>query len=356
MWSSYGIYCGNLATPSFSCPHPIIADKSLYFMADVPHLIKNLKGALVNHSTISYGDKTISIRPIKHLAKYQDSRELKLAPKLTLASVTASQFEKMKVSNATRVLSNSVSSALVWMVENNVMETSLVKEALDTAWFIKKVNHWFDRMFSRHAGLALSYTNIQKYDLAIQDLTEFVSIAREMKIGVQNRWKPVQTGIILSTSTVISLADTLLTSRNGFQFLLTSRLTQDCLENLFSSIRLRNPTPTPVELKNALKIITVAQFLKKARFSSYDDDDASYLINYLEPLQYDADDEVPYPTEVVVVDNMCSVSLDPSDVAALYYLTGTLYMYDNTSIIQYSTLIFERILSLSYSCTVPVFA
>lgn len=319
MWGCYGIYCGPIGDPTFSCPHPADPDMTLHFMADIPHLIKNLKAALVNNNSILYKDRIISIAPVRFLANYQSSRELKIAPKLTVAAVTASHFDKMKVSNATKVLSNSVSSGLIWMVNNGLMDTNLVKMALDTAWFIGKVNHWFDLMSSRHAGLALSYAQIDKYDSAIADLTEFRSIARDMKIGSQHRWKPVQTGIVLSTSTVLSLTDTLL-SHSEIKFIMTSRFTQDCLENLFSSVRLRNPTPTPIEFRNALKIITVAQFLKRSRHSSYDDDESSYLINYLEPVEHTVEESIP--TEVVVIDCRVSVSLDASDLASLYYIAG----------------------------------
>jgi hypothetical protein len=36
---------------------------------------------------------------------------------------------------------------------------------------------------------------------------------------------------------------------HGFKFLLTSRLTQDYVENLFSMVRLKNPVPTPLPSK-----------------------------------------------------------------------------------------------------------
>lgn len=57
-----------------------------------------------------------------------------------------------------------------------------------------------------------------------------------MKIG-KGDWKPCQTGVILTTTSVLSLAEELLDA--GHTYLLTGRLTQDCLENLFSVVRLR---------------------------------------------------------------------------------------------------------------------
>lgn len=74
----------------------------------------------------------------------------------------------------------------------------------------------------------------------------------------------------------------------GYHFLLTSRLTQDCLENLFSVVRLKNPIPSPLELKFALKIISISQFLKPlgATHGSYQDDDRDFADDFLsQPLK-----------------------------------------------------------------------
>ena len=62
----------------------------------------------------------------------------------------------------------------------------------------------------------------------------------------------------MTTTSVLHLQKEVLDS--GFEFLMTARLTRDCLENLFSVVRTRNPVPTPVAFKNALKIIAVSQF------------------------------------------------------------------------------------------------
>ena len=80
-------------------------------MADVPHLVKNLKAALCK-GDFCVGDRTISIKPVEHLAKHDAVRDLKLAPKLKLSDLKSGHFDKMKVSGALHVFSNSVSSGL----------------------------------------------------------------------------------------------------------------------------------------------------------------------------------------------------------------------------------------------------
>ena len=87
---------------------------------------------------------------------------------------------------------------------------------------------------------------------ALAFLESFIKILTSVQIGKKAEWKPIQTGVIVSTTSVLEIQEDLLD--NGHKFLLTSRLTQDCLENLFSSVCLKNPVPSPLEFKYALKM------------------------------------------------------------------------------------------------------
>jgi hypothetical protein len=67
-----------------------------------------------------------------------------------------------------------------------------------------------------------------------------------------------------------------------YDFVLTSRFSQDCLENLFSVLRSKQIVPNALQVKNNLKLICVAQYLKEARTSSYSEDDRTFLSGFLE--------------------------------------------------------------------------
>lgn len=67
-------------------------------------------------------------------------------------------------------------------------------------------------------------------------------------------WKPVQTGAVLSSVAALSLRECYIT-KQGFKFLKLSRLSQDALENLFSSIRFK--TPSARELKSTFAHIAL---------------------------------------------------------------------------------------------------
>lgn len=308
-------------------PHPSELGKHLYFLADPPHLIKNVKSSLVGGNVINYKTKKVSVKPIITLAEHEDGKKLKIAPKLTVDMVTQTRhFDKMKVSNSTRVISNSVAAGLQWMVDKNQIVTDQErKEALDTRWFISMMNQWFDLMSSRGSSLALSKFKEEKYEEARKFLENVIGTVRDMEISTTTTvsWKPIQTGIILSTQSVLDIAKELVEG-DVIRFLLTSRLTQDSLENLFSTVRMNNAVPTALEFRNALKIITVAQFIKTPRHSSYDISDSEYLANYLSNVPSDAGMNVDeqLDTEVVVVSEGDVENFDLSEKSSLYYLCG----------------------------------
>lgn len=82
--------------------------------------------------------------------------------------------------------------------------------------------------------------------------------------------------MLLSTSSILALQSTLL-HEDKYAFVLSSRFTQDSLENLFSVLRGKKPIPTPYQCKAALWIIGVSQYLKAPAHSSYSIDDGAFL-------------------------------------------------------------------------------
>lgn len=201
-----------------------------------------------------------------------------------------------------------------------IKKLSLSDSILTTAWFLACCNHWFDLISSRHPVLALSYLNRAKHDEAVKFLESFIDLAKSMEIGSKKIWKPVQTGIILSTMSVLELQKELLD--DGHAFLLTSRFTQDCLENLFSSVWLRNPVQTPLEFKFALKIISISQFLKVSSVGSYQEDDSEYLAEFLSVFAIPTVDCDIDSTDITLQDPGVPGELQPDELNSLHYLAG----------------------------------
>lgn len=75
----------------------------------------------------------------------------------------------------------------------------------------------------------------------------------------------------MATESIIELQQYFLNEK-GYKFLLTGRFTQDCLENLFSLIRFKQPTPNPLLVKHNLKVISITQICSYSKITSYNND------------------------------------------------------------------------------------
>ncbi len=319
MWKSFGV-----DHTKTSVPHPTTPDRRLYFMPDVPHLVKNLKSALVHGQVLTIPrnvvnkenlpSNEVSVVPIKDLLSFQEGMALKVAPHLSAAAIEPSHFEKMKVGPALNVFSKATSAGLKYMVQQENRPLSY----LTTAWFLEQVDHWFDLMSSHHPITALSRVKMEEYEKAIIFLQDIIHLFHGMKIGHKGVWKPVQKGVIMATKSVLGIQEEMLT--RGHRFVLTSRFTQDCLENTFSCVRSKNPIPTPVEFHHALRIISVGQFLTTIRSGNYQEDDSSFLADFLDTVEKNVTPSVR--VEQLMVENRTAPDLTKTEKCILLHLAG----------------------------------
>lgn len=110
----------------------------------------------------------------------------------------------------------------------------------------------------------------------------------------------------------------------NYEFVLTSRLSQDCLENLFYVLRSKQIVPNALQVKNNLKLICVSQYLHYSASSSYEEDDRELLSGFLETVS-DANakhkyDEVKLPTTIAEP----RLNLSHSELNSLYNISGYL--------------------------------
>lgn len=94
----------------------------------------------------------------------------------------------------------------------------------------------------------------------------------------------ISRGMIISTMSIIELSTFLIKERN-YSFVLTSRFTQDCIENLFSVLRLKNSTLNALQFKTNLRLTAISHYMKKIPTSNYSYDDREFLPEFLNTIQ-----------------------------------------------------------------------
>lgn len=85
---------------------------------------------------------------------------------------------------------------------------------------------------------------------------------------------------MITTKSVIELTKYLINER-GYFYVLAGRLSQDCVENVFSNIRKKFPVPNALQFKQSLKILMVSQYLQTLQNTSYEQDEGSFIADFL---------------------------------------------------------------------------
>ncbi|KAJ4426849.1 hypothetical protein ANN_26648 [Periplaneta americana] len=324
LWRAWGVTAGRYSEIKCTVAHPLHSDKVVFVFADVPHLFKNIKSMFISNKVIRIPNdikekqklptNEVLASHIYEIIAHEKEHSFKLAPKLSERDLFPSHFGKMEVCTSTNVVNHTVSSPLKFLAEE------LDKPAyLTTAWFLDQVERWFHLMTSRHPMCALSKFNLNVYRDSIAFLKDFMDLFCNMEVGQKKIWKPSQTGVLISTQAMLELQANLLEDRQ-YKFLLTSRFSQDCLENLFSVLRSKQCVPNAVQVKNNLKLICVSQYLRNASRSSYEEDDREFLSGFLDTLH-----EVKPKSEEVEISAEVShpmASLNSSELNSLYNVSG----------------------------------
>ncbi len=313
-------------------PHPFLQNRHFYFIPDPVHVFKNVRTALCSGRKFKLAEEfvtawkldsaEVNFDHLDSLCMYQNKMGLKLAPKLHQDILHPKHFDKMNVRSAMAIFSKTTSSALEYAVEN----CGFPRDVLTTAKFVNVMQHWFSLVNSRCPTMALSLSNSDKFRESESFLRSVIGLFQSLRVD-DGRWKPYQTAVIASTTSILSLAKDLLEKEN-FGFFLTSRLSQDSLENTFSMIRNKNPVPTAREFKYNLRAICAAQYLKEKKSSSYEFDDSTYLVNCLGNIEKDksrngVDDEVEEFAQTFALNHeTTSLEMEMSEKSSLYYFSG----------------------------------
>ncbi|KAH9378509.1 hypothetical protein HPB48_016224 [Haemaphysalis longicornis] len=136
-------------------------------------------------------------------------------------------------------------------------------------------------------------------------------------------FKPVQTGVLISTTSALLLQHELLTVYN-FKFVLLCRLTHDALEKLFSCVRARSPVPRALQFKLTLRLIMLSQFFRPSRKGSYQIDDSYDLLEFLEVKKAASEKSLEAGEKVLFEDSFLDDETTPLDDVEMesMYLSG----------------------------------
>lgn len=249
LWKALNI---NYEDPVFSIPN----GREIVYVPDVPHILKLLRNWLLDTGFL-IGDQIINKKPLESLIS-KTSTELSVCHKLNSEHLTCAGPQRQKVRLASQLLSHTTAIALLHyrpIEDNKLFE--------DTANFIELINNWFDLMNVRHPndkrtpfttpyGLAL-----EEQDLLLNKMYDTIlSMRCTGKFGLQIFQKAI---LMQINGTKVLLK---ILQQNGLKYMLTCKINQDALENLFSQLRGRgglDDHPTPLNALYRLRMLILGK-------------------------------------------------------------------------------------------------
>ena len=215
---------------------------------------------------------------VQKLIDHDAKNELKLVPHLPKDTLQLGNFAKMRTETAEALLSHQTAAGLRFAMENNPEE--FPKEYETTAYFLEKVGKWYSLMYNRRAKMALSKLDPEKYDEMVNFLEWFMGFYSSMKLHENQVYglKPSQEGVILSTSSFQWIAENLI--QEGYDYVLSGKMSQNTLENLWSQYRHKIVTPTALNFIRLTKPICLGQFFTRPKGASYEADQCDYLTSF----------------------------------------------------------------------------
>ncbi|KAL1445402.1 hypothetical protein MTO96_045036, partial [Rhipicephalus appendiculatus] len=225
MWSSFGIK-GKLHAPKHKVDHPCVPYQQLYFMCDVPHIIKCIRNHLMRQKYGMIGEHKINFDPYRRLQEVDGKQQLRVVPKLTKEHVSPDNLRKMNVSLAVQLFSRSTAIGL--KVYQRLEEPDL-KDCHGTAQFTLMVNNLFDALNVKLPQFGI--TSSSKEVEVIQEFLDAVNTTEQSHIAngtVMFASQVTMESLRVTISSVRDLVIDLLSK--GARYVLTGKLNQDPLE------------------------------------------------------------------------------------------------------------------------------
>lgn len=244
-----------------SNPYFDFEGQRIYFFYDAPHLMKSLRNNFLKYN-FNVGRELVKFQYVKEFYEKESQLPIKQCPKLTPKHIELTNFSKMKVSLATQLLSHSVAAGM----STYVALGALHKDAMATANFIQKADQMFDAFNS-----GIKFCTLKPHRGAITPESLHIPFLMECLQWV-NSWQPIGVRSALpfiggwrqSIQSLLMLWEDLYRNHE-VQYLLTNRLNQDCLENLFGVIRQSGAcrdNPTPEQFGSAIRHSVINMLLK----------------------------------------------------------------------------------------------
>jgi len=210
------------------------------------------------------------------------NKTLRLAPKLKNIHMELPPFSPIRVCLATQTLSHTVSSGILTLVALNKMRSK--------ATYTAKCIAFFDSLFDIFNSITYNEPKLLRRPLSKDSCHwEFLKNAdhflNNLKIHNKSGNQPPCFKGWRENINALRLLYEELNTEYFIEFLLTRRLTQDCIENVFSIIRAKcgnNTTPDAAKFQSAIRMLMCNNLLTPSKEGNCEMDACQFLTKFNE--------------------------------------------------------------------------
>ena len=231
--------CYRLLGVTTSEPYFSYENKRIYALFDVPHLIKSIRNTLLKYDLLT-PDGRVSWDILTQLYQWDSSQSVRICPKLTKSHLQPGTFDKMRVKFATQIFSKTVCAGIKTCISLNIFQNESLSIAKSTEKFISKINNTFDCLNSNnYFDKNIFKCALTENNSVLHWLEEIQPYVIKIKLLKDTNKNYCISGLQQSINAILQLQKDMF-QYPDIKFLLTSRLNQDPIENLFAQIRAKN--------------------------------------------------------------------------------------------------------------------
>lgn len=235
-------------------PFFFVNNNKIFSIFDIPHLLKCLRNNFIGACYIK-GDIIMSFDDIKKTYEIDKANnKSRSLTKITDAHINPNSFQKMRVKLAAQLLSNSMSATIRTCIQTGQLQSNT---SSNTADFIEFINNLFDCLNSRSLYSNNPYrcalTNSGTVMNFLKEASPYFLNLKKLKNGKLTQ-PPCFKGFTQTINGVLQFFEE--EKANDIVFLMTYRLNQDVLENLFIIFRQNggyNKNPTARTIRTSIR-------------------------------------------------------------------------------------------------------
>lgn len=275
--------------------HPSDITLKIFIFADVPHLLKLARNNLFDSGFII--DNKTATKDILDELVALNSGDMKIAFNLTRRHLDVKGSQRQSVKLAAQMFSNRNAKAIEYCGKKGFFKKDNWQIM---ARVLQLFNDWFDILnckskFGKHSDSKAYGMELKKQDAVIDEMNELLS---KMYIPIKknesktpclrNALLPFQKGILLTNKSLKELfqyvKEKYSTDSFKIEYLITRRLNQDVIENLFSYIRHMGGTndhPSPVEWQYRLKSYILGKHAEETLSRNQNTENDTSSVNFM---------------------------------------------------------------------------